>query len=69
MTDDMKRNKAFDHWLYSTIDDRVKIGKFPIPLLTTMLYRICQNDHARFEELLLVLEQAFEAGQRSKADK
>lgn len=58
-------NPAFERWCYTTKDDSVLLGSRPAPLLTTLLYRVCDNDQAKFDDVLKALQSAFEAGQRS----
>lgn len=53
---------AFDRWCYSATDARVKIDDMPAPVLTVVLYRVCGNDAKRFEEALIALRAAFDAG-------
>lgn len=53
---------AFDHWCYSATDDRVKLDGRPMPVLAVVLYRVCGSDPKRFDEALLALRAAFEAG-------
>lgn len=52
-----KQPSPFDHWCYATIDERTGL-----PLLTTFLHGVADNDKARFEEGLSILEGAFNAG-------
>lgn len=53
---------AFDRWCYSATDARVKIDEHPAPVLTVVLHRVCGNDVKRFEEALIALRAAFDAG-------
>ena len=53
---------AFDQWCYTALDERVMIDDRPAPVLTVVLYRVCANDPARFDEALIALRAAFEAG-------
>lgn len=53
---------AFDRWCYSAMDARVNIDGKPAPVLTVVLYRVCGNDVKRFDEALLALRAAFDAG-------
>lgn len=56
-------NPSFDRWCYSAVDPRFKMddGK-PLPVLTVVLYKVCGNDPAKFEEATRALRAAFEAG-------
>jgi hypothetical protein len=49
----------FEKWCYTAQDPRTGL-----PFLTTLLYRICDNDEAKFDEGCRLLQEAFEAGQR-----
>jgi hypothetical protein len=46
------------------MDANAQIDSKPVPLLTTLLYRACDADHAKFETVLDALQDAFEAGQK-----
>jgi hypothetical protein len=58
-------NPAFEHWCYTTTDDSALIDGRPVPLLTTLIYRVCNGDQDKFRDVLKALQAAFEAGQRS----
>lgn len=62
---DKPNNSAFDRWCYTAIDDRMQIKGKPVPLLTTLLYRVCGEDQDKFDDVLSALQAAFEAGQRA----
>lgn len=63
MTDEPQANPAFDRWTLRAKDDRHRLHGEPVPLLTTVLYRVCDNDEKRFEEAIRAMRLAFEAGQ------
>jgi hypothetical protein len=52
----------FDRWLYSAVDDRHMVDGKAVPLLTTLLYRVCDGDGRKFEDVTKALQAAFEAG-------
>jgi hypothetical protein len=54
--------------LLGTVDPTVSLAGWPVPAMTTMLYRVCDNDPARFEEAtrLVRLFIAAAALQRTK---
>ncbi len=55
---------AFDHWCLTAVDPNVPpLDGHSIPLLTTLLHRVCHGDQARFHEALRIMQIAFEAGQ------
>lgn len=60
---DLPQNEDFDRWLFTAQDERINLddGK-PVPVMTTVLYRVCGNDPKRFEEACRALQLAFEAG-------
>ncbi len=39
-----------DAFLLSTVDPTISLDGRPVPAMTTMLYRVCDNDPQRFEE-------------------
>jgi hypothetical protein len=51
MTDPKTTQDRVDQVLYGTLDPTVLLddGK-PLPAMTTMLYRVCDNDEKKFEE-------------------
>lgn len=53
---------AFDRWCYSATDERFVMDGSPLPVLTVVLHRVCGNDPKRFEEAVIALRSAFEAG-------
>jgi len=60
---DLPKNDDFDRWCFTAQDERIKLddGK-PLPVLTVVLHRVCDNDPKRFEEACRALQLAFEAG-------
>lgn len=52
-------NAAFDRWCFATKDARTGL-----PMLTTLLYAVCDNDRKKFEEAMDILQKAYEAGQK-----
>lgn len=63
---ELPQNDEFDRWCYTEEDPRVMLedGR-PVPLLTTVLHRVCANDPRRFAEAVRALQIAFSAGQSS----
>lgn len=61
--DEWPQSNGFDRWCHSAVDPRFRMedGK-PLPVLTVVLYRVCGNDPAKFEEAVCALRAAFEAG-------
>jgi hypothetical protein len=57
-------NTAFEKWCYTAEDSTRTINGKPIPLITTFLFSVCQEDQKRFELGIDILRMAFEAGQR-----
>jgi hypothetical protein len=52
----------FDRWCFTATDDRYLIHGRPIPMLTTLLHRVCNGDAEKFEEALHIMRFAFDAG-------
>lgn len=42
--------------LYTTIDPTIVMDGRPVPAMTTLLYRVCGNDPAKFEEATRLVE-------------
>ncbi len=59
---DLANRSAFDRWCFLATDQRVILDGKPAPMLTVVLHRVCGNDTKRFEEALVALQAAFEAG-------
>lgn len=53
---------AFDQWFFRAVDPTVTVDGRPVPVATTLLYRVCREDQALFEEALRLLRIAFEDG-------
>lgn len=53
----------FDDWMLAQIDDRTEMDGHPVPLLTTLLYKVCDGDKLRFEEAIYIIRKAYEGGQ------
>ena len=64
---DPPENTAFDEWCFTATDDRTLIDGKPIPMMTTLLYRVCDNDRKKFEEAIRLLQAAFEAGEATSS--
>lgn len=61
---ELAERSAFDRWCLTATDPNIPpLDGHPIPVLTTLLHRVCQGDQARFQEALRLLQIAFEAGQ------
>lgn len=50
MTTEVKSPTAVDRVLFKTVDPTVILDGKPIPAMTTLLYRVCDNDTEKFEE-------------------
>lgn len=49
--------------LYTTQDPTVLLeGDFPLPALTVLLYRVCDNNPKKFEEAIRIIELFIKAG-------
>lgn len=56
-------NEAFDRWCFTAMDKRFKMPDgHHLPVLTTVLHKVCGNDPKRFTEALRAMQLAFEAG-------
>lgn len=64
MSERLEDNPAFRNWCYTTVDDTFTLNGKPVPLLTTLLYRACDNNPAKFKTVTDALQHAFEAGQK-----
>lgn len=53
----MEENPDFEKWVYTSTDDRTGM-----PLMTHMIYRVCNNDTSKWDEALSIVEKAFNAG-------
>ena len=47
---------SVDRVLYGTTDPTVSLDGKPVPAMTTMLHRICDNDEKKFEEAMRLVE-------------
>ena len=56
----------FDRWFYAQKDLTVKLAGKPLPMATTLLYRVCAGDTTSFNLACSLLEQAFNAGKASR---
>ncbi len=54
-----ERNDAFDNWTYRTVNE-----KTGMPLLTHLLYEVCEDNAEKFEKACEMLQLAFEGGQK-----
>jgi hypothetical protein len=48
--------QAIDLVLYGTTDPTVNADGKPVPAMTTMLYRVCDNDEVKFAEAVRLVE-------------
>lgn len=55
----------FERWCYTATDDRHMIDGSPVPMLTTLIYRVCNGDAEKFGEALHIVRSAFDAGKRA----
>jgi len=52
----MTSDEAVSSIMLRTADPTVQIGGRPTPALTTLLYRVCDNDAGRFAEATRIVE-------------
>lgn len=57
---------AFTEWVLAAKSDTIGPNNVAVPLLTEVLYRICDNDVEKFNRVCDTIELAFKAGQQSK---
>jgi len=57
---------AFSEWLMAAKSGTIGPFGKPMPLLTEVLYGVCQNDEGKFKQVCDMMQIAFEAGQQSK---
>lgn len=60
------RLDAFSEWLMAAKSDTIGPFGKPMPLLTEVLYAVCQNDEGKFKQVCDMMQIAFKAGQQSK---
>jgi hypothetical protein len=60
--DETPVGRAFDAWCFAAMDETVELDGRPMPLLTTLIYRVCGNDLQRFDEALRIVKAAYSAG-------
>ena len=48
--------QAFNRVVYRTTDPTTCLDGKPVPALTTLLHRVCDNDETKFEEALRLIE-------------
>ncbi len=51
---------AFDQMFFHAVDPTVQIDGRPVPMGTTLLYRVCKEDTALFEEALRLMRIVFD---------
>lgn len=51
---------AFDQMFFRAIDPTVQIDGRPVPMGTTLLYRVCKEDQTLFEEALRLMRIVFD---------
>lgn len=65
----MARNEEFMAWgVRYAHGDAVLDDGHPLPILTLLLYRVCENDLEKFTTVVDAMQAAFEAGQRHAAE-
>jgi hypothetical protein len=60
------RLDEFSEWLMAAKSGTIGPFGKPMPLLTEVLYGVCQNDEGKFKQVCDMMQIAFEAGQQSK---
>lgn len=60
------QSDAFTEWVLAAKSDTIGPNNVAVPLLTEVLYRICDNDAEKFNRVCDMMELAFKAGQQSK---
>lgn len=58
----MTDKEAYMTWCLTATDPDFCIEGKPVPVITTLLYRVCVGDAVRFREADRILEEAFNAG-------
>ena len=53
--------------LFGTVDPTVSLDGRPIPAMSTMLYRVCDNDPVRFEEATRLVQLFIDAAMLAAA--
>ena len=48
--------QTVDRVLYGTTDPTLSLDGKPVPALTTLLHRVCDNDEKKFEEAIRLVE-------------
>lgn len=57
-----KLGSMYNRWLYTSKSDKMRIGELEVPMLTEILFRVCDNDREKFEDVTNMLERAYFAG-------
>lgn len=57
MTDEKEKAKAFEQWCYTAQNPETNL-----PLLTHIIYKVCQENQERFKEAVEILKKAFKDG-------
>jgi hypothetical protein len=52
----MTRTQLVERVLYTTQDPTVTMNAKPLPAMTTLLHRVCDNDQTRFNEAVRLIE-------------
>lgn len=53
---------TFENWLFTTSSKKYSLQGKPLPLWTVMLYHFSSHDGNKYDELCVVLEEAYNAG-------
>lgn len=53
---DNARRQAVNRVLFGTVDPTAELNGRPLPAMTTMLYRVCNNDEKKFSEATRIVE-------------
>jgi hypothetical protein len=62
----MSDNPKFETWCCLAKSAITMDGK-PLPLVTELLYKVCNDDPKKFDRALAMLRAAFEAGEKAAA--
>lgn len=56
----------FEQWFMKEKSTKDNLFGTPVPLLTELLYNVCNNDVEKFDRVCDMMQLAYQAGQQSK---